>query len=75
MLKFSIRKKICPLVGLVGAGGIKVDFYLLVGAFCLSVSLGVICSGKANIIFKESCQLSGKCGGELRSSVRDKDVI
>ena len=75
VLEFSGGKKISPRLGIVGAKDPKVGFDFLVGAFGLSVSLGVVSSGKADVIMEESGEFPGKGRSELRSSIRDQGVV
>ena len=75
MLEFSGGKKISPRLGIVGAKDPKVGFDLLVGAFGLSVSLGVVSSGESNVIMEESGEFSGKGGSKLGSSIQDQSVV
>ena len=69
VLKFGSRKEIKPGFRVVGAEDAKICFYLLIGAFRLSICLGVIGSGEFDIVLEESGQLSSKGRGELGSSV------
>jgi hypothetical protein len=41
-------------MGVIGTKDLEIGFYLLIGSFCLAISLEVICGGKANIILKDS---------------------
>ena len=54
MLKFGSREEIWPTSGVVGTKDLKVGFNLLIGSFCLSICLGVVGSGKSDVIFEES---------------------
>ena len=54
MLEFGSGKEIKPGFGVFGAKDVEIHFYLLVGAFCLSVGLGVVGSGKFDVILEES---------------------
>ena len=75
MLELGGGEEISPTFRVVGAKDSKVGFDLLVGAFGLSVSLGMIGGGEANVVMEESSEFSGKGGGELRSSIRDQGVM
>ena len=75
MVKLSGGKQVCPFPRVVGAEDAEVCFNLLIGSFCLSICLRVICSGEFDIIVEESCQFSGKCRHELRASVRYQGVM
>ena len=55
MMKLSGGKEIHPFPRVVGAEDMKICFNLLIGAFCLSIHLGVICGGEFDIIVEESC--------------------
>ena len=54
MLKFDSRKEIKPGFRVVGAKDAKIRFYLLIGAFRLSISLRVVGSGEFDIVLEES---------------------
>ena len=69
MLKFSEREEVKPVLGVVGAKDAEIRFNLLIGAFCLSIGLGVIGCGMLDIILEKSSEFPGKGGGELRASV------
>ena len=53
-MKLSSGKEVCPFPRVVGAKNAKICFNLLIGLFCLSICLEVICSGEFDIIVKES---------------------
>ena len=72
VLELSGREEIGPASGVVGAEYVKVGLDLLIGLFHLSISLGVVGSGKFDVIFEESGQFSYKCRGKLGFSVRHK---
>ena len=55
MVKLSSGKEVCPFPRVVGAEDAKICFNLLIGSFCLSICLRVICSGEFDIIVEESC--------------------
>ena len=74
-LEFGGGEKVGPGLGVIGAKDSEVGFDLLVGAFGLSISLGVVSSGETDIIVEESGEFPGKGGGELRSSIRDQSVM
>ena len=59
MLEFSRSEEPGPLVRVIGAEDLKISLDFLIGSFSLSISLGVVCSGQANIIFKDPGKLSG----------------
>lgn len=62
-------------MGIIGVKDVKISFYFLIGSFGLSVSLRMIGSGKTNIVFEESDELSSKGRSELRTLVRDNEVV
>ena len=74
-MKLSGGKKVHPFLGVIGAENTKICFNLLIGEFHLSVCLRVICGGEFDIIVEESCQLSGKCRHELRTSIGYQGVM
>ena len=55
MMKLSGGKEVHPFLRVVGTEDAKICFNLLIGSFCLSICLRVICSGESDIIVKESC--------------------
>ena len=55
MVKLSGGKEVCPFLRVVGTEDAKICFNLLIGSFCLSICLRVICGGKFDIIVEESC--------------------
>ena len=75
MLELSERKELGPLMGVIGAEDTEIGFDFLVGPFCLSVSLRMVCGGKSDIIFEDSGKFSGECRSKLRSPVRDKSIM
>ena len=54
VLKFGGGKEVKSRFGVVGAKDTKICFYFLVGAFRLSVSLGVVGSGESDVVLEES---------------------
>ena len=54
MLEFGGGKEVKPVLGVVGTKDTEIGFNLLVGAFCLSIRLGVVGSGKFDIVLEES---------------------
>ena len=54
MLKFGSGEEVKPGVGVVSTKDAEVHFYFLIGAFRLSVSLGVVGSGEFDIVLEES---------------------
>ena len=75
MLKFGGGEEIKPGLGAVGTEDVEIRFYLLVGAFSLSVCLGVVGSGEFDIVLKESSQLTSEGRCELGSSVRYYGIV
>ena len=55
MMKLSSGKEVRPFLRVVGAEDAKICFNLLIGSFCLSICLRVICGGKFDIVVEESC--------------------
>ena len=55
MMKLSSGKKVRPFPRVVGTKDAKICFNFLIGSFCLSICLRVICSGEFDIIVEESC--------------------
>ena len=54
MMKLSGGKEVHPFLRVVGTEDAKICFNLLIGSFCLSICLWVICSGEFDIIVEES---------------------
>ena len=55
MMKLSGGKEVRPFLRVVGAEDAKICFNLLIGSFCLSIRLRVICSGEFDVVVEESC--------------------
>ena len=55
VMKLSSGKKVHPFLRVVGAEDVKICFNLLIGSFCLSIHLRVICNGEFDIIVEELC--------------------
>ena len=55
MVKLSSGEEVHPFLRVVGTENAKICFNLLIGLFCLSICLRVICGGEFDIIVKESC--------------------
>ena len=75
MVKLSSGKEVHPFPRVVGTEDAKIGFHLLIGSFCLSICLRVICSGELDIIVEESCQFSGEGRCELWASVGYQGVM
>ena len=60
MLEFGRSKEFRPLVRIIGAEDMEISFNFLIGSFGLSIGLGVVGGGEADIIFEESGKFSGK---------------
>ena len=58
VLEFSGGEEFWPASRVVGAKYPKIGFDLLIGSFCLSVSLWMVGSGEFNIVFEESSKFS-----------------
>ena len=54
MLEFGGREEVDPISRIVGAKDAKVRFYLLIGAFRLSIRLRMVSGGEFDVILKES---------------------
>ena len=55
MVKLSSGEEVRPFPRVIGTEDAKICFNLLIGPFCLSIYLRVICSGEFDIIVEESC--------------------
>ena len=75
MVKLSGGKEVHPFPSVVGTEDVEIGFHLLIGSFCLSICLRVICGGELDIIVEESCQFSGEGRCELGASVRYQGVV
>ena len=53
----------------------KICFNLLVNTFCFAVRLGVVGSGKGEVIVEEFAKFFGKGRGELWTTIRDDFVV
>ena len=56
VLEFGSREKVRPTLGVVGTKDVKVGLDLLVCLFCLSICLGVVSSGKSDVVLEESSE-------------------
>ena len=61
MLELSECKELGPLMGVIGAEDTEIGFYFLIGSFSLSISLRMIGSGEADIVFKDSGKFPSEC--------------
>ena len=52
-MKLSGGKEVCPFLRVVGTEDMKIYFNFLIGSFCLSICLWVICGGEFDIIVEE----------------------
>ena len=59
VLEFGGREEVWPTSRVIGTEDSKIGFNLLIGSFCLSVSLWVVSSGEPDIVFEESSKFSG----------------
>ena len=75
VLELSGGEELGPLVWVIYAEDPEVGFNFLIGLFSLSVSLGVIGSGQADVIFKDSSEFSGEGRCELWATIRDEDIM
>ena len=75
MDKFSQGEELSPFPRIVGAEDLKIGFNLLIGSFGLSISLGMVGRGEADIIFKDAGKFASKGRGKLWASVRDDGII
>ena len=55
MVKLGSGKKVRPFLRVVGTEDVEICFNLLIGLFCLSIRLRVICGGEFDIVVEESC--------------------
>ena len=45
MVKFSSGEELRPRGGVIGAENAEIGFKFLIGSFCLTICLGVVCCG------------------------------
>ena len=64
-----------PFPRIMGAEDPKIGFNFLIGSFGLSICLGVVGRGEANVIFKDMGKFMSKGRGKLWASVGDDGVI
>ena len=74
-MKLSSGKEVHSFLRIIGTEDVKTCFNLLIGSLGLSIHLRMICSGKFDIIVKESCKFSGKGRSKLRASVGYQGVM
>ena len=53
----------------------EISFNFLIGSFGLPISLGMVSSGKADIIFEDSSEFTGKGRCELWAMIRDEGIM
>ena len=75
MDKFCRGEELSPFSRVVSAEDPEIGFNLLIGSFGLSVSLGVVGRGEANVVFKDAGKFTSKGRGKLRASVGDDGVV
>ena len=75
MDKFSRGEELSPFLRIMGAEDPKISFNLLIGSFSLPISLGVVGSGEADIVFKDVGKFTGEGRNELWASVEDDRII
>ena len=75
VLELGGSKELGPLVWVVYAEDPEVGFNFLIGSFSLSVSLGVIGSRQADVVFKDSSEFSGEGRCELWATIRDEGIV
>ena len=75
MLELNGGEELGPLVRIVCTKDPKISFNFLVGLFRLPISLWMISSGEADIVFKDSSEFPSESSGELWAVVRDKGIV
>ena len=75
VLEFGGGKEFGPLVGVFGTEDMEISLYFLIGSFSLSISLRMIGSGEADIVFEDSGKFFSECRGKLWSSVGDESIV
>ena len=56
VLEFGSREKVGPTLGVVGTKDVKVGLNLLVCLFSLFICLGVVSSGRSDVVLEESSE-------------------
>ena len=64
-----------PFPRVVSAEDPEIGLNLLIGSFSLSVGLGVVGRGEANVVFKDAGEFTSKGRGKLGASVGDDGVV
>ena len=75
VMEFHGGKELYPFSQVVGTKDAEICLKLLIGSLGLTISLRMIGSGEANIIFEKASEFLGKGGGELWAPVRDESVM
>ena len=75
VLEFGSSEEFGPLVRIIGTKDTKISFYFLIGPFSLSIGLGVISGGEADIVLQNPSKLSSESRGELGTTIRDDSVM
>ena len=75
MDKFGRGEEVSPFLRIMDAEDPKIGFHFLIGSFSLSISLGVIGGGEANVIFEDAGKFASEGRGKLGASVGDDGVI
>ena len=60
MLEFGGGEELRPLVRVVCTKDLEISFNFLISSFGLSIGLGMISGGEADIVFENSSKLSSK---------------
>ena len=75
VVEFCQGKELYPFSQVVGTKDAEISFELLIGSFSLSISLRMVGSGEANIVFEESSKFLSEGRSKLRALVRDESVV
>ena len=75
MVEFCGGKELHPFSQVIGTEDAEVCFKFLIGSLSLTISLGMISGGKANIILEEMSKLLGEGRSTLRTMIIDESVV
>ena len=66
---------IVPFHWVIGTEDVKICLQFLIGSLGLSISLGIVGSGEANIVLEEAGKFLGEGRHELGATIRDESIM
>ena len=75
MVEFCGGKELYPFHWVVGVEDMVISFKFLICSFSLSISLRVVGSGEANIIFEEVGKFFSKGRSKLETTIGDESIM